>query len=85
MPNRWQLHQARARLSHIVDLAIKKGPQVITRRGKDAVVMMSIWEYERFEDRPGSLVEFFQKSPLRKLNLDLERAKDLPRPPVTSD
>ncbi len=80
MSNRWQLQQAKARLSEVVDLAMTNGPQVITRHGKDAVVVVSAEEYRRKARPKESLVDFFRKSPLVGVELNLERSKDLPRP-----
>jgi len=41
MARRWQLQDAKNRLSELVDEATKGEAQVITRRGHDAVVVMS--------------------------------------------
>lgn len=71
----WQLQVAKNRLSEVVDRAIDQGPQVITRRGSEAVVVLAIEEYRRL--RPKSdLIEFFRTSPLAEVELDLERSKD---------
>jgi prevent-host-death family protein len=45
--NTWQLQEAKNRLSEVVRAAQDRGPQTITVRGKDAVVVMSAEEYER--------------------------------------
>jgi antitoxin Phd len=41
----WQLQTAKAQLSEVVDAALRGEPQRITRRGKDAVVVLSEQEY----------------------------------------
>jgi len=33
----WQLQEAKSRFSELVDLTLKEGPQLVTRRGQDAV------------------------------------------------
>ena len=38
MMHMWQLQEAKNRLSEVVDEAMKGGPQVITRRGAEAVL-----------------------------------------------
>lgn len=43
--NRWQLREAKNRLSEIVRLAESDGPQIITVNGKDAVLGVSAAEY----------------------------------------
>jgi len=75
----WQLQTAKARFSEIFRLARSEGPQVITRQGKDAVVMLSEDEYRQLVGKahqPKSLVEFFRASPLVGVELDLERVRD---------
>lgn len=80
MSNRWQLQDAKARFSRVVDLAISHGPQIITRRGKDAVVVIDAHEYARCKKPRQSLVDFFRESPLVGIDIQLDRSKDMPRP-----
>ena len=78
----WQLQTAKARFSEVFRLARTVGPQVITRQGKEAVVVMSIEQFEQFAQRarePESLVRFFAESPLAGLELNLDRSKDTGR------
>jgi antitoxin Phd len=77
---RWQLQEAKNRLSKVVRRAREEGPQVITLRGDEAVVMLDADEYRRLARRPkGSLVDFFRKSPLVGVELDLARSHDTGR------
>ena len=41
----WQLQTAKAQLSEVVEAALRGNPQRITRRGKDAVMVLSEKEY----------------------------------------
>ncbi len=41
----WQLQTAKARLSELVEAALRGEPQRITRRGKDAVMVLSEQSY----------------------------------------
>ena len=43
----WQLQEAKNRFSAVVDAALAGSPQCVTRRGKPAVVVLSVEEYER--------------------------------------
>ena len=43
----WPLQDAKNRFSAVVDAAIAGDPQRVTRRGKPAVVVLAIEEYER--------------------------------------
>ncbi len=76
----WGLAEAKAHLSEVIELAITKGPQAITRKGHPAVVVVSAEEWVRKSSRKGNLAEFFASSPLRDSDLEIERIKDGPRP-----
>ena len=78
----WQLQTAKARFSELFRKARAEGPQWVTRQGKDSVVVVAAEEFQRLKVRsrqPESLVEFFAKSPLTGVNLDLDRTADYGR------
>ncbi|MDH5221551.1 MAG: type II toxin-antitoxin system Phd/YefM family antitoxin [Betaproteobacteria bacterium] len=77
---RWQLQDAKKRLSGLVRKARDEGPQVITVRGRDAVVVVSAGEYARRAKPKGSLVEFLRRSPLAGTALEVGRSRDTGRP-----
>jgi prevent-host-death family protein len=79
MAGTWKIKDARANFSELVDRALSDGPQVVTRNGKKAVVVISAAEWERRNRRRGDLVEFFASSPLREEGLKIERLTDYPR------
>jgi prevent-host-death family protein len=56
--NRWTVADAKARLSEAVDKARRDGPQMITKNGRLAAVLVSIEDWERKTARSGSLAEF---------------------------
>lgn len=80
MGARWQLQQAKNRFSEVVDRAIKEGPQTVTKHGKDAVVILSVDEFQRAsaasEKQRQSLAEFLLQSPLRGSGLRIRRSRD---------
>ena len=43
----WQVQDAKARFSEFLDTAIRKGPQIVTRRGVEAAVLIPIEEWNR--------------------------------------
>lgn len=45
--SRWALHDAKNKLSEVVDAAARGEPQVVTRRGVETAVVISYAEYER--------------------------------------
>ncbi len=66
----WAVTEAKAKLSDLVDAAMKGEPQIITRRGAEVVVVLSMKAYRSdIEARRNSLVEFFAKSPFRDVDL----------------
>jgi prevent-host-death family protein len=75
----WTVASAKARFSELIEKARSEGPQTVTRNGKPTAVLVSIDEWERKAGRKGTLLEFFQNSPLRGANLDLERIDEQPR------
>ena len=80
--NQWQLQTAKARFSELFRIVRSKGPQWVTRQGKEAVVILSAEQFEKLQkQRTGSknLAEFFAKSPLAGSGIKLEREKDFGR------
>jgi antitoxin Phd len=51
----WQLQDAKARFSELLDATIEKGPQIVTRRGIETAVVVPIDEWRRLQKaaRPG--------------------------------
>ena len=43
----WKLHEAKARFSELLDTAARKGPQIVSRRGEEAAVVVPIDEWRR--------------------------------------
>lgn len=71
----WQLQAAKQQFSELVQRALQDGPQVVTKRGKEAVVVVSVEEYRRLRHEQPSLLEFLRSGPdLDALGLD--RATD---------
>ncbi|MGH7125720.1 MAG: type II toxin-antitoxin system Phd/YefM family antitoxin [Stellaceae bacterium] len=79
MAETWTIAEAKARFSEVVDEALARGPQTITRHGRKTAVVVSADEWERKTRRVGTLAEFFAASPLRGSDLKVRRRKDKPR------
>jgi prevent-host-death family protein len=45
----WKLQDAKARFSEFLDTTLKKGPQVVTRRGREAAVLVAIEDWNRLQ------------------------------------
>lgn len=48
----WQLQQAKQHFSEVVRRALDEGPQIVTKHGRDAVVVVSMREFERVRSEP---------------------------------
>jgi antitoxin Phd len=72
----WKLEDAKARFSEVVRLARSEGPQRVTVRGKDAVVVISTDALEKLlppETPRQNLVEFLRGFDLTGIDLTRER------------
>lgn len=76
----WQMQEAKAKLSAVIDAASKK-PQKITVRGKDKAYLISTQTYHRLmrQKRKMNLGQFLDQSPLKGLDLDAKRYPEKPR------
>ena len=45
----WQLQDAKARFSEFLDETLRKGPQIVTRRGVQEAVLVPIEEWNRLQ------------------------------------
>ena len=45
----WPVQDAKARFSEFLDASIEKGPQIVTRRGIEAAVLVPIAEWRRLQ------------------------------------
>jgi len=70
---KWQLQEAKNKLSEVVDEALTNGPQIITKRGIDTVIVLSYAEYRKMLRVKQPLSAFFRDSPLAEASLDLTR------------
>jgi antitoxin Phd len=80
----WKMQDAKAQFSLVVRCARETGPQRVTYRGKDAVVVVAAEEYDRLTPRPKarpSLFTLMQRSPLRDLDFDRRSVRSPVRDP----
>jgi antitoxin Phd len=80
---RWKLEDAKNQFSRVVQAALDEGPQLVTRRGEEAVVVLSFKQFRKLAERRRNLVEFLRASPLAQAlaagELRLERSGDVTR------
>lgn len=75
MARMWQLQEAKNKFSEVVDEAIKHGPQIITKRGVETVIVLSYAEYRKVMLNQKKLSDFFRDSPLAEVDFGLRRDK----------
>lgn len=79
MKGAWKLQDAKAQFSKVVDEALAKGPQFVTRHGQNAVVIISVDEYENLISEKPSFVDFLLSAPKISDTSIFDRTKDFPR------
>lgn len=79
MRTTWTLQDAKNSFSEVVEQALAQGPQTITRRGKETAVLISAQQFRALSGGKDSLLSFFRKSPLKGVDLDLRRSRDMGR------
>lgn len=74
----WQVQAAKQRFSELVERAVSEGPQIVTKHGRETVVVLEIGEYRRLRRVPADFTELLLRIPQGD-ELEIERSKDLPR------
>ena len=83
---KWQLQDAKARFSELIDDTLEKGPQIVTRRGIDTAVVVSFEEWRRLQEtaRPNLKDVLLGPGPRFDIPL-LARGRIKSRPPMKLD
>ena len=77
MTKRWKLEDAKAKFSSLVEQAMRGEPQLVTKRGQDAVMVVSVEDYERMSGQRSALDAL---APLRGFgDIEFERIQDTAR------
>jgi len=66
----WQVYDAKARFSELLDAALKDGPQVVTRRGVETAVLVPIDEWKRLKGE--------KRETIKDVLLDPDGPHDIP-------
>jgi antitoxin Phd len=59
----WQVQEAKTRLSEVIEEAISKGPQFITRHGSERAVILSVKDYRALTAHKPDLREYLLGGP----------------------
>ena len=73
MSKTWQVQEAKARFSELLETSLAEGPQIVTKQGVEVAVLVPINQWRRLEQ--------MAKPSLKQLLLASEPQADLPVPP----
>ncbi len=65
----WKLADAKNRFSEVVEKALEEGPQMVSRRGAPAVVVVSAAQFSKIDARRRSFKDYLRSAPLSGLKL----------------
>lgn len=51
MTRKWPVQDAKARFSELLETALAEGPQIVTKRGVDAAVLLPFDEWRKLEEQ----------------------------------
>ncbi len=77
MNRSWQVQEAKARFSELLETSLAEGPQIVTKRGVETAVLVSIDQWRRLEQ--------MSQPTLKQLLLAPEPQADIPIPPRRRD
>ena len=70
----WQLQEAKSKFSRLVEEAISDGPQFVTKRGVESVVVISSKEYSKLKKKKSNLINLLKNAPT--INIDISRSDE---------
>ena len=73
----WQIQEAKARFSQMVERTLKEGPQTVTRHGKPVAVLVSADDYRLLRSGGKSFKKLLASAPLD--GLEIRRSRDVGR------
>lgn len=77
----WPVHDAKANFNELLKACIKDGPQMVTRRGADAAVLVPVAEWQRLTQAPRASLKDLLLVDRARGDLDLpERGQHRRRP-----
>jgi antitoxin Phd len=79
MKTTWKLQDAKAKFSQIVEDALTKSPQFVTRRGREAVVVIAARDYENLISKKPSFKQFLLNGPAMNDSEGIRPVSDIRR------
>jgi antitoxin Phd len=79
---KWQVQEAKARFSEFLDATLRKGPQIVTRRGVETAVLVPIDEWKRLQGASKPNLKDWLLAPEARFEIDIPKRGKLRRRPV---
>ena len=79
---KWQVQEAKARFSELLDTALRKGPQIVTRRGVETAVLVPIEEWKRVKATSSPTLKDWLLASEPRFELELPKRGKLRRRPI---
>ena len=73
----WPVQDAKARFSELLDTCLNEGPQVVTKRGAEAAVLVSIEEWRQLKERSRPTLKELLLSDEARFDFDLPKKRRL--------
>jgi len=75
----WPVHDAKARFSKLLDTCLKEGPQIVTKRGADAAVLVPLKDWQRLQHSAKPTLKDLLLTDEARAHLDLPKRGRLRR------
>ncbi len=73
---KWQVQEAKAKFSQLLNEAMTSGYQTITKNGEPVAYVVSKDEFDRYLQPKKTFIEVFDECPYPFVDLDIERSTD---------
>ena len=79
MSNKWQVQEAKARFSELLETSLADGPQVVTKRGVESAVLVPIDQWRRLLSMTRPDLKELLLAPEARTDALTPPRRDLPR------
>ena len=82
----WPVQDAKARFSELLETCLREGPQIVTKRGAEAAVLVPVADWRRLHRSARPTLKELLLSDVGRGDIPIpKRGKRKHRPPVTFD
>lgn len=84
LPKRWPVQEAKAKFSELLERSLSEGPQIVTKRGVEAAVLVPIEQWQSLSEHAAPSFKALLLSDRDRAELALPKRGNLRRRPPTS-